>query len=251
MKPQNIKNYIVLSVVVALAFFPLETYAAEVSHNFTEFIHLDGAVEAAKEPQTDLSPLDQLMKDFLGDIEKPNTFLAFDEEETDEEDELLGGGFWTDRKVLIGGGLLLTSGLLLGLLLALGGGNSSVAEIASGAPGTATPPPSSDESLAPQNLPSDPNNTEGDPNLPKDNNGDLPAGGGGGVPGNGHPLDTLSGIPNGNSGDPFFSVLPSEANGPNPGSSSNGSSIPHSPEPSTLLLSALGLFIPVLRRRFS
>jgi len=251
---------LILAVIgTTLPLHPVYSSVAEISHNFSDFIHISGAQEGERDKSVSgLSPLDQLIKDYLGDPEAPGTFLTTEE---DEDHSLIVDvpGFWTSKKIWIGGGLLLASGLLLGILaLAFGQGGSSAGSAASGGAsggssgsGSSNPAESPLPSL-PSNL-SQPGGTEGDPDVPNDDKDHLPVAGGGGPGDGGENVNNLLDLPEGNpNGNSLFSGFSSEeGTGSGTDSGHPNTPIPHSPEPSTLFLSALGLLIPILRRHTS
>ncbi|MCM8775337.1 MAG: PEP-CTERM sorting domain-containing protein [Candidatus Omnitrophica bacterium] len=169
-----------------------------------------------------------------------------------------GGKFWTRRKIAIAS-LMAALGLILALIATLSGsGGGSAAAGPGGGFGSGT-------------LPSSPGNEIGNLNGPVTNDvgGENPGNGtgtGGGdntgsvpPPGNDSDPNSEFGGDEGSGGDGFFSP-PSSApfGGGGDGSGGFGSDpgplslppagLPHSPEPSTLLLMGVGLLLPFLKK---
>ncbi len=205
------------------------------------------------------------------------------QEEQDEDRELAGAGFWTGKKIFITAStVLLTTGLVLGLVLLLagsgggsgsgsgsgegggggngGGGNTGDSSLPDGGsnpsnpslggdnPGIGNQDPSANgdnPGTGDNNPGADQNPSAGGDNPPPGSNppngnegpsGDNPTGNN--PDGSGFPPIGGGGIPGGDPGDlPIDPILPS------------GPTIPHHPEPSTVLLLGLGLLVPFLRKR--
>lgn len=130
------------------------------------------------------------------------------------------GRFWTKGKVLLTTGVLLSVGVLFGVLAFAFSGSGSGNGSGSGSGGGG-------------GAPNNPNSNPNDPNPNPDPNTPLVTcpGGDNCIPDNGD--DPI--------GPPGIDVIPL----PNP------RGIPHNPEPSTLLLLGLGLFMPFLKRKSS
>lgn len=259
MKNHLFRIFIATFVAVTLPLSPIYAAIAEISHNFTDYVHLDGLQEDEEMgPSAALDSLDALIQEFLTDEGASEYFLSISEEE-DDDDDLAGAAWWTNRNFLIASGLLLSTGLVLGLLaLLMGNGGSSSGEAA----GAGASPSSSPQNNQPDNnLPNNPGApisnlseppTDPTENTNPDSNDDPNLAGGGPPPGSGEPgdplLNELSDFPGGNPNENLSPFI--ETSGGEEGSGGSGSRrLPHSPEPSTILLSLMGLSFSMLRRR--
>ena len=259
MNSRLLRVLIALLMGVTQLISPTFASIAEISHNFTDYVHLEGvAGEDEIGPTAVFDSLDALIQEFLTDKGASQYFLTLEEEDGDDLDE--EAAFWTDKKFLIAGGLLLSTGLVLGILAILmgNGGESQAGEVAGGGAGpSGSSSPSSSPDTSPdsgQPLSSEPlmASTDGPTENTDPSSNDDPNLLGGGGPGGGEPgdqlLNEISEFPEGNPNQNLATFpLSSEEEQGSGGSGSR--KIPHSPEPSTVLLSLMGLTLSLMRRR--